>query len=276
VATDQNSTLIKDEPASSASAIENELPTYRAVSRRAVYSLICGALALFCFAHLNFLVFAVLAVILGISANIAIKRHPEMLTGRQIANAGIALGLIFGLISVTYTSVQDFVVSRDAARYGRSYAEALGSGSLGDVLWHAMPPVMRKTKSPQQALEDYDTAKAKDKMAMEYRMSGLFKLRNRLASSSNEHLRFVDIEHHDIDTGHGEVNYWATAIYEVEGPGNDKFPEKKQYALALLKARTRGRHYEWWVEDVQFPYTPKTYVPPVKPADDGHGHNEPH
>ena len=80
------------------SVIENELPAYRAISRLAVFSLIFGFLALFSFAHWFFYLFAVLAIVAGIAANVTIKRYPDMLTGRGLASAGIAMGLIFGLV----------------------------------------------------------------------------------------------------------------------------------------------------------------------------------
>ena len=60
---------------------------------------------------------------------------------------------------------------------------------------------------------------------------------------------------------HGtEMPVYALAVYEVHGPGSKEFPEKMQYALAVLKGRLKGKQYEWWVDDVRFPYTPKSYV----------------
>ena len=48
------------------SAIENELPTYRAISPWAVLSLLCGVMSLFSFAHPVFYLFAILAIVLGL------------------------------------------------------------------------------------------------------------------------------------------------------------------------------------------------------------------
>jgi hypothetical protein len=273
VATDQKSRLIDDRTASVPSAIENELPTYRAISRSAIFSLVFGALASFSFAHLFFLVFAVLAVILGILANIAINRHPEMLAGRRLANAGAAMGLIFGLVSSTYTAVHSFVLVREAERFGRQYADILSKGSLGDAMWYGLHPEMRNSKTPQQTLHEFEAAKAKEKMMMEQRTGALQALRKRLASSSEEKLRFIDIENQGTDDSRAEeISYFALALFEVEGPANKDYPDKKQFALAIFKARTKGRHYEWWVEDVKFPYQPLSYKVLDKPVDDGHGH----
>ena len=52
-----------------ASAIENEIPTYRAISALAVFSLICGVLAVLSFAHGSFLISAAAAIVLGILAD---------------------------------------------------------------------------------------------------------------------------------------------------------------------------------------------------------------
>ena len=122
------------------SVIENELPTYRAISPRAVFSLICGILALFSLAHPFFYVFAVLAVVLGLSADRNIQRYPDMLTGRGLAKAGAAMGLIFGLGVFTVTTVQGY--HRVAERHGvrqtitRTWSRPAGSATS---CWHGHP-----------------------------------------------------------------------------------------------------------------------------------------
>jgi hypothetical protein len=273
VATDQTSRLVVDDVAEAPPAIENEIPTYRAISTRAVLSVICGILASFSFANLFFLSFAVLAVGLGIWANLAIKRHPDMLTGRGLANAGTTLGLVFGLVTATYSGVQSFVLSRAATNFGREFADAVQGGALDKMLWYNMHPDMRKNKSPKDALHDFETAKPKDRMMIEQKTAPMQSLHKRLAASKDETFHFVDIESQGLDEGQGkELGYYATALFEVEGPGNKDFPEKRQYALAIFKGRTKGRHYEWWVEDIRFPYQPRSFQAPEKPVDDGHGH----
>ena len=80
---------------------------------------------------------------------------------------------------------------------------------------------------------------------MEARMGPLAQLkqlRQRLAASKSEDIRFVRIEAVGEDDGHGlEMPIFAPALFEVNGPGNKEFPEKTQYALAILKARPVGR-----------------------------------
>jgi hypothetical protein len=272
VATDQTSRLLVDEPAETVPAIENEIPTYRAISTRAVFSLICGILASFSFANLFFAVFALLAVVLGVWANRAIKRHPDMLTGNGLANTGIALGLVFGLVATTYSGVQGLVLTQAAAKFGREYAEAVQSADLGKMLWYTLPPDMRKDKTSAQALHEYESAKPKEKMMMEQKNAPMQSLRKRLAASKEDKFHFVDIESQGSDEQGRSLGYYATALFEVEGPGSKDFPQKHQYALAIFKGRVQGRHYEWWVEDVRFPYQPRSFRAPDKPVDDGHGH----
>jgi hypothetical protein len=273
VATDSKSRLLAEEPGAAPSAIENELPTYRAISSRAVFSLLCGILASFSFAHLYFLGFAVLAVVLGVLANRAITRYPDILTGRRLANAGIATGLIFGLVAFTYTSVQGFILKREAARFGREYAEKFQNGTLGDLLWLSIHPETRKSKTPDDAVKEYEATKTKERMMVDQKMAPLHSLRKRLASTKDQQFHFVDIENQGMDeTRSSSIGYFATAIFEVEGSTSKEFPEAKQYALAIFKGMQKGRHYEWWVEDVHFPYQPRSYVAPQKPVDDGHDH----
>ena len=273
MATDQKTSTLSIDPELPGSAIENELPTYRAISTRAIFSLIFGSMALFCFAHPIFYGASILAIVLGILANRTIRQHSDMLTGNGIANAGIALGLIIGLGSGTYTTVQTYVRTHMAETIARKYEGVLQSKSLAEMISFGLHPDQRKDQSGEQVLKKMDSAKAKDKMMMDQKYGQLLALNRRLKASSNEHVEFVKIEGVGEDDSHAsEIPIYAFALYAVHGAGNKEFPEQEQYALAILKGRQKGKEYEWWVDDVRFPYKPKSYVPPVAAPDDGHGH----
>ena len=274
MATDQKTSTLNIDPESPDSVIENELPAYRAISVRAIFSVVCGAIAVFTFAHPFFYLSAILAIVLGIVAHRAIRQHPDMLTGHGLANAGIALGLIFGLGCGTYTTVQTYVRTRLAEQFAHKYEGILQSKSLGDLLWYNLHPDGRKDQTGEQLLKTLETTKPKDKMMLEQRYGSLLSLNKRLTASKDEHIEFVAIEAIGEDDSRGsEMPVYALAVFEVNGPGNKDFPEKRQYALAILKGRPKNKQYEWWVDDVRFPYTPKSYAPAATgPPDDGHGH----
>lgn len=267
MATDHK-TSTYDSQISPGSAIENELPTYRALSSRAVFSFLCGLLALFSFAHPFFYLFAALAVILGISADRKIQRYSEILTGRRLAQAGIAMGLVFGLSIATITMVQTFIQSREAAKFARYYGELLKKGSLADILWIGMPPQQRKSVSPQQVIERMQSAKSQELAMMEMKNAPLKAIKKRLSSSNQEDIHFVKLEGQTTE----HLNVVAFALFEVHGPGTKDFPEKEEYALAVLKGVPKGKDFEWWVDDLRYPYKPSSFVISEKPVDDGHGH----
>jgi Domain of unknown function (DUF4190) len=256
------------------SAIENELPAYRAISAQAIFSTVCGAVAIFTFAHPFFYLAAILAIVLGIVAHRAIRQHPDMLTGRWLANAGIALGLIFGLGSGTYTTVQSYVRTRLSEQFAHKYEGILQTNSLAELLLYNLHPDGRKDQTGEQLLQMLESTKPKDKMMAEQKYGSLLALNKRLKASKDEHIEFVAIEAVGEDDSRGiEMPVFALAVYEVNGPGNKEFPEKQQFALALLKGRLKDKQYEWWVDEIKFPYKPKSYVPAAKgPPDDGHGH----
>jgi hypothetical protein len=273
VATDQKVSAPNIDPESPDSPIENELPTYRAISIRAIFSLLLGATAIFCFAHPVFYGAAVLAIVLGVLAHRGIRQHPDMLTGLGLANTGIALGLIFGLGCGTYTGVQTYVQTSLGEKLAHRYEEVLNTNSLGDMLLLNLHPDSRKDQTGDDLVKSIEKSKAKDKMMMEQKYGSLLALNRRLKSSKEEHAEFVRIESVGVDDHSGlEMPVYALAVYEIHGPGSKEFPEKQQYALAILKGRQKGKQYDWWVEDVKFPYVPKTYVAPVAAPDDGHGH----
>jgi hypothetical protein len=273
VATDQKTSIVAAEFDSTGSPIENELPAYRAISKAAVLSVLCGALSICSFAHPFFYLFGLVAVVLGFWANLSIKRYPDMITGSRLANAGVALGIVFSLTAVTVSSVQTYIRTRSAARFARAYAKTLEEPSQAKALWYNLPPLQRQKKSPTEMMQEFDAAKGKERMAIDQRTMGLTKLRRQLASSPNTDVHFVRIENVGEDDTHGaELNIFATALFEVHGAASTAVSEKERFALGVLKARPKGRQYEWWVEDLIFPYTPRSYVAPEKPADDGHGH----
>jgi hypothetical protein len=274
VATDHKTSSLSIDPEAPDSVIENELPAYRAISARAIFSVVFGAVAIFTFAHPFFYLAAIMAIVLGIVAHRAIRQHSDMLTGHGLANVGIALGLIFGLGCGTYTVVQNYVRTRVSEKFANQYAEILQSKSLSDLLLYHMHPDSRKDQTGEQLLKTIESSKPKDKMMVEQKYGQMIALNKRLKASKDEQIKFVAIESTGEDDSHGaEMPIYSLAVFEVNGPGNEQFPEKRQYALAILKGRLKDKKYEWWVEDIKFPYTPKSYVPAAKAqSDDGHGH----
>lgn len=272
--TQQKSSTLGIDPGLPDSVIENELPTYRAISNLAIFSVASGALSLFSWAHPMFYLASVMAVVLGFLAHRKIRQYPDMITGQGLASAGIALGLTFGLASGTYATVQSYVRTRLAERFAKQYAETVQTGTFADILTMHLHPESRKSTTGEEMQKQLEKSSAKEKMAMDQRFGPLMTLRKRMESSKEEHLEFVRIEAVGEDDSHAaQIPIYALALFEIHGPGSKDFPEKEQYALAVLKGLLTGKQYEWWVDDLRFPYTPRTYVAPVAaPPGDGHGH----
>jgi hypothetical protein len=252
--------------APNASAIENELPTYRAVSPHAVLALVCGLLAVFSFAHFSFLLFAAAAIVLGFVADRKIARMPEVLTGRFLAQAGIALALIFGLSAITLTLVQDRIRMREAEKFARHYAQVLTKGTYEDALWYGRDPNSRRGMTPQElAAETARFMTGPQKLDAEN--SPLKKLVERLKEIQGE-VDFIKIE----KQGQDKLDSFATALYEIHPAADKSIDEAERYVLVYFKGWNTNRRYEWWAEQVVFPAQPDTFTPPAAAVDDGHGH----
>lgn len=250
------------------SAIENELPTYRAISWRAILSLLLGILALFSVAHSSFYLCAVLAVLLGITADWNIQRYSDILTGRKLAQTGVALGLIFGLGIFTVTTVQAMVRSHSAASYARYYAEVAKTASLPDLMMLGIPPSQRSSVTPEDLMKRLESSKRKDP-TVEMKLTPIRSLKKRLDSSKDQEIHFVKLE---IE-GREKLTHIALALFEIHGPKTKEFPQKEEFALVRLRGSSEmGKGYEWWVDDVSYPYKPSTATIPEKSAGDGHGH----
>jgi hypothetical protein len=249
----------------SVSAIENEFPTYRAISPQAVLSLVLGVVSIFCFMHWFFLVFAIGAILLGAFADRKIQAMPDVLTGRGLAQVGIALGLVFSLASLTVALVQDAIVLRSAQSFARMYQKTLQDKPIENAYWYHHAPPVRKTLSVEEAAK---SLKKSDPRMFEMSMGELIALKKRLDSSPKPELHFVKIEKHGLEG----LNVVASALYEVHGTETTTSPDKEQFALVVLRGMPVNRRYEWTVENVRFPYKPDSYVLEEKPVDDGHGH----
>ena len=121
-------------------------------------------------------------MILGVLANRAIKRTPDVLTGARLANTGIALGLIFGLTVITYTAVQTMIVKREAKRFASDYVKVIKEGSFGDALLYREPADRRKERPRQEKEKEFEQTKARDRMMLEMELAAAPDLRKAVAS----------------------------------------------------------------------------------------------
>lgn len=92
---------------------DEEFESYRAMSGVAVASLVAGILSLLAFVSWVFGLIAVLGIMLSLRARRQIRQNPRDLTGMPLANAGLAMSVVFlvggwSLLAVTYaTEVPD-------------------------------------------------------------------------------------------------------------------------------------------------------------------------
>lgn len=270
------------------SAIENEIPTYRAVSTLAVFAVLCGLLGALSFTHWAFYLFAAAAVVLGFWADRSIQRRSDVLTGRGLARTAMAMGLIFGLSIFTITAVQQFLARREAAAFALQYGERLKSGSLAELYWIGLVPTARASLSPEENLKQMQS-RQEDAAMMDMKYAGLRKLTQELHASPESTIKFNSIEKLDRE----DLTLVALALFDVHiGASKDEHKEGEPakegeaahdhehheafdgHALAVIKGAVpeNKNAYEWWVEDVHYPYTPKTANLPEKKVDDGHGH----
>lgn len=247
-------------------AIENEIPSYRAITPMAVASLVFGVLSVLCVAGLSFLVFPILAVITGTLAQRKIQRMPDLFTGKGFAQAGVALGLVCGISSITYTTIQHWMLTRSAERYIKHYADILQKGGLSDAYWEHVHFEARKSSSPKQALEGLLKQESSEPaMAMDSPLTSLKTIQQRVEKPGAHPIHFLDIEQTGFD---GRTPY-AYGVVEVPA---EVAGQPEEFALVGLRGDPNASAYRWMVSSLQFPYQRKSFVMKPKPVDDGHGH----
>jgi hypothetical protein len=97
---------------------------------------------------------------------------------------------------------------------------------------------------------------------------GPLKLLKRRLDQKDQDFHFVRLET-EADEG---LTALALGVFEVHGPESKDFPHKEEHALVIMKGMSTENGYEWWVDDMRYPYEPNTAVIQEKAADDGHGH----
>jgi hypothetical protein len=60
-------------------------------------------------------------------------------------------------------------------------------------------------------------------------------------------------------------------LYELHAAAGKSLPEDERYAMVLVRGTFEKGRYEWWVDQISYPYKPSSYTPPVQPVDE-HGH----
>lgn len=248
-----------------APAIENEIPTYRAIHAMAVLSLILGILSALSFVHPAFVLAGGAAILTGVLASRTIRRLHDVLTGRGLAQAGIALGLVFSLSAVTIGQVQSFLLTRDVRRFAERYRLVLAGRNLAETLYWVQPPDFREGKTPQEALDSLQKQSRPDEFAQ--RFSTYQKVLDRLAAPGQT-IRIDAIEGQAVEG----VSPFGSVRLRLSGPDGRAGAPPEEFALLLIRASTEHGHHAWYVEDLRYPYQPSSYAPQPKPADDGHGH----
>lgn len=262
------------------SPIENEIPTYRAISGLAITSLLLGLFAIGTFASKAFVISGVAAVITGVIAERRIRRSPDALTGRAFAQLGIALGLIFTLSSLTFGFMRDWRVRGEAMSFARSYEEILQSGSLADAFWYRSRPSMRTGKTPPKMLAEFEKAASEggDPAMRAEQLGGIERLIQDINHPGTS-IRFLRLETY----GFNEVTPYAFLVYEIqhsehedEGDASEAahhHGSEIEYVLVHIQSDPSNPTFDWHIERVVFPYSLSSMDLEPKPLDDGHGHS---
>jgi hypothetical protein len=246
-------------------AIDNEFPTYRAISPTAVLSLVLGVGSVFCYADLWFLLMVAASVALGLYSLKKIRELPEVLTGAGLARVGIGIALLFGLTSVTRVLTEGISINLDAGKFARFYMGVIKDQPVKMALWYQQSLAYRQEKDADAMVDEMKKAKSPSSGDVyQTNAAPILAIKERLDGGKGE-MSYAGIETRAVDG----LTVYANALIKLDLKGTKEHPETEMYALLHL---IKGMD-EWIVKEVTFPYTPKSAVATVeKPHDDGHGH----
>lgn len=258
------------EPSTPGVGLDYVIPAYRAISPTAVVALLLGLLSVASFVEPTFFVAAALAIVVGLAAERTIRRMPEVYTGRGLAQAGVALGMVFGLAAGTNMAVNGMIVRRGAASFGREVASVFESGQLDQVVNIKIPYSSRKDLKPGEAMQRLKDAASKSPDIYESEVGPSTAILDRVKGGVG-HVAFDAVE----TTAQAGVVPIAGVRLRVTAPATPKQPAES-YAWVELKGEpATGR---WYLSNVKYPYQPKSVAlegsaTSKKGDDDGHGHS---
>ena len=257
----------RPEQDSRASAIDNEIPAYRAISGMAVAGLILGLVSVLSFVDLYFLAASAAAVLAGVLADRKIRRMPEMLTGRGLAQAGIFLGLIFGLSAITHDRVDTYLRDRRINKFADVFLATLADGDVADIMWYRKPPAVRAGKSPKELHQQALAAEKMQRYEYEAEIHQVEGIKAKLARGG--HLRKLGLE----SAGYDDLQPYGSVLVEVEGVEEPTSPHESNLIGLAVMGEKKGDAYRWYVAQL-IPNRKRgeTFKPAPKPVDDGHGH----
>lgn len=250
MALDPNPNPATDPGPAAAPALDYVVPAYRAVSPLAVVSLVLGLFSVLCFASLNFLIAAVGAAVSGGLALRNIRRFPDMLTGQGIAQAGMALGLIFGMAAFSSSYLQYFLQKREATRFAEAILAMIREQPFENYVWYQAPPAEREKVTPQKALAEFRSS-APDPMMADGQLAPYKSLKDRLDLPGQQ----VSLERL-LHVGPDGLGVSAYALYKISGPTSEQVKQDEEYALGRFKANVENGRYAWRLETIEYPFTP--------------------
>lgn len=264
---------------SSGSPIENEVADYRAIHPMAVFALMAAVAGALSFVHWMFLLPACAAILLGIYALKKIKELPDIYSGTSLAQAGVALGMIFALSSITVATVWSVRTKQEAQKFAEHYCEVLNAGieanQIKDSLWYRLAPETRKTTGVEEFFEQFQKQAETDRSVFESMAGPVLQIQTDARRSKRRMVvQEVESSGFNQDEAFALVRLALVPISEDHGhshaDGQPHEEDKTILALLILNGKVVSGEYLWMVKEITPNYQKNTKI--ITPEID-HGHD---
>ena len=142
---------------------------------------------------------------------------------------------------------------RQATLFANSLPQVLERADRGEMLWYNAHPDMRKGKTAAQVVGRSGLqAKREEDDGDEHGAAcpdGQAAAAARFHKGTERQIRQIEAVGDEEGLGHGIEDIRTGALRDRRPHRAKTFPRNEEYTLAVLKARPKGRVYEWWVDE---------------------------
>jgi hypothetical protein len=226
---------------------EADVAAYQAVSKAAILAFVCGLGAAGALLHPLLLVVPLVAVGAGIFALRSIAVSTAGLTGRRLAVAGAALGVLFASAAAARLVSRDLIIASRGQRFANAWVGLAAAGRREAAYEMTLPPARRQLPGTDLAEFYQSSAESNEELQQFFATSPTKEL---VEFGSQGTLRLEEVLDVARSSFYGDV---VAMIYVLEYVESGQPKTARIHLVARRSSHKRTGQGQWRIEHVGLP-----------------------